>query len=114
MLTGACSNGDPKYFHTRELDYYKRAHFKNKTRLYTSIKLFGFFFFFLFLKNGGREFPGLPVVRTPRFHCRGHGFQPLGMEQRSCKPCGTAKNFFLIFFLKIVLKGGKNRDSYTR
>ena len=48
MLTGACSNGDPKYSHTRELDYYKRAHFKNKTRLYTSIKLFWFFFFFFF------------------------------------------------------------------
>lgn len=44
MLTGACSNGDPKYSHTRELDYYKRVHFKNKTRLYTSIKLFCFFF----------------------------------------------------------------------
>ena len=22
------------------------------------------------------EFPGGPVVRTPRFHCRGHGFDP--------------------------------------
>lgn len=23
-----------------------------------------------------REFPGDPVVRAPRFHCRGHRFQP--------------------------------------
>ena len=53
MPTGACSNGDPKYSNTRELDYYKRAHFKNKPRLYTSIKLFCFVF--LFWKNGGRE-----------------------------------------------------------
>ena len=22
------------------------------------------------------DFPGGPVVRTPRFHCRGHGFDP--------------------------------------
>ena len=23
------------------------------------------------------EFPGSPVIRTPLFHCRGHGFDPL-------------------------------------
>ena len=23
-----------------------------------------------------REFPGGPMVRTPHFHCRGHGFNP--------------------------------------
>ena len=23
-----------------------------------------------------REFPGCPVVRTPSFHCREHGFNP--------------------------------------
>ena len=23
-----------------------------------------------------RELPGGPVVKTPRFHCRGHGFDP--------------------------------------
>ena len=23
-----------------------------------------------------RDFPGGAVVRTPRFHCRGHGFDP--------------------------------------
>ena len=22
------------------------------------------------------DFPGSPVVKTPRFHCRGHGFDP--------------------------------------
>ena len=22
------------------------------------------------------DFPGDPVVKTPRFHCRGHGFDP--------------------------------------
>ena len=25
----------------------------------------------------GRDFPGGPVVRTPGFHCRGRGFDPL-------------------------------------
>ena len=25
---------------------------------------------------GTGEFPGSPVVRTPRFHCRRHGFDP--------------------------------------
>ena len=28
------------------------------------------------LKYYARDFPGGPVVRTPRFQCRGHGFQP--------------------------------------
>ena len=23
-----------------------------------------------------RDFPGGPVVKTPGFHCRGHGFDP--------------------------------------
>ena len=30
MLTGACSNGDPKYSHTRELDYYKEHTLKTR------------------------------------------------------------------------------------
>ena len=34
---------------------------------------------------------GIPVVRTPRFHCRGYRFRPPGSELRSCKPCGVAK-----------------------
>ena len=28
------------------------------------------------LRSSRREFPGSPVVRTPSFHCRGHGFDP--------------------------------------
>ena len=30
----------------------------------------------LHLKLFIREFPGSPVVRPPRFQCRGHGFNP--------------------------------------
>ena len=106
MLTGACSNGDPKYSHTRELDYYKRAHFKNKTRLYTSIKLFCFVF--LFLKNGGRELTwptsgedsALPL-QGPRVPTSGDGRKILqalrdGQKKKSFK------------------SGGKTENSYTR
>ena len=32
--------------------------------------------FELVCKKTGLEFPGGPVVRTRRFHCRGHGFDP--------------------------------------
>lgn len=28
------------------------------------------------LKERERHFPGRPVVKTPCFHCRGHGFHP--------------------------------------
>ena len=38
-----------------------------------------------------REFPGGPVVRILRFHCRGHGFNSWAREIRSCKPQGAAK-----------------------
>ena len=38
-----------------------------------------------------REFPGGPVVRTPRFHCRGHRFESLVRELGSCKPHSVAK-----------------------
>ena len=27
-------------------------------------------------ENMGRDFPGGPVVKTPCFHYRGHGFDP--------------------------------------
>ena len=27
-------------------------------------------------KNKVEDFPGSPVVKTPPFHCRGHGFDP--------------------------------------
>ena len=29
-----------------------------------------------FLKSGARDSLGTPVVRTPCFHCRRHGFNP--------------------------------------
>ena len=40
-----------------------------------------------------REFPGGPVVRTPRFHfhCRGPELDPSSRELRSCKLCSVAK-----------------------
>ena len=40
-----------------------------------------------------QDFPGTPVVKTPSFHCRGHGFDPWSgkiphaVEQLS--PCAT-------------------------
>ena len=33
------------------------------------------------LKDCAWEFPGGPVVRTPCFHCRGHGFDPWSGNQ---------------------------------
>ena len=33
-------------------------------------------FIFSALKWGRQDCPGGPVVKTPRFHCRGHGFDP--------------------------------------
>ena len=38
-----------------------------------------------------REFPGGPVVKTPCFHGRRWGVQPLDRELRSQKPCSVAK-----------------------
>ena len=29
-----------------------------------------------------RGFPGGPVVKTPRFHCRGRGFDPLSVRPK--------------------------------
>ena len=37
-------------------------------------------------KKQVRDFPGGPMVRTPRFHCRGPRFHPLIGELRSLKP----------------------------
>ena len=34
------------------------------------------FKFLFFLKKVNRDFPGNPVVKTLRFHCRGSGFHP--------------------------------------
>ena len=36
------------------------------------------------------DFPGSPVVKTPRFHCRVRVHSLVG-ELRSRMPCGTAK-----------------------
>ena len=38
-----------------------------------------------------RDFPGGPVVKTPRFHCRGPGILSLVGELRSNVPRGAAK-----------------------
>ena len=46
-----------------------------------------------------REFPGGPVVRTPRFHCRGTG-SSLVRELRSRMLCSTAEKFFFKFKLR--------------
>ena len=40
-------------------------------------------------KQGPRDFPGGPVVRTLRFHCRGTG-SILVRELRSHVPCDVA------------------------
>ena len=37
---------------------------------------YGHTLFLLVFKFVNREFPGGPVVRTPRFHCRGPEFNP--------------------------------------
>ena len=60
---------------------------------------------FLFLcgtpsKPFSRDFPGHPVVKTPCFHCRGHGFDPwLGImilhAACSAAPQKTHKPFFI-------------------
>ena len=46
---------------------------KDYIKLRSSVRLHG--------RSGAKgrglgEFPGDPVVRTPHFHCRGHGFHP--------------------------------------
>ena len=37
------------------------------------------------------DLPGGPVVKTPRFHCRGRRFDPLVGELRSRMPHSVAK-----------------------
>ena len=32
--------------------------------------------------NALQDFPGSPVVKTLRFHCRGHGFDPWSVQER--------------------------------
>ena len=48
----------------------------------------------VFLKCWFWDFPGGPVVKTPCFHCRGHGFNPLFRELRSHMRCGQKLFFF--------------------
>ena len=42
-------------------------------------------------RSGFWDFPGSPVVGTPRFHCRGCGFKSLVGELRPLKPHSAAK-----------------------
>ena len=42
-------------------------------------------------QNEAGGFPGSPVVRAPRFHCWGHGFDPWSGNLRSCMLRGMAK-----------------------
>ena len=39
-----------------------------------------------------RDFPGVPVVKTPCFHCRGPGVGSLAMELRSPHALGAWPN----------------------
>ena len=107
MLTGACSNGDPKYFHTRELDYYKRAHFKNKTRLYTSIKLFGFFFLFSFFKERGKGIPWPTSGEDSALPLQGPRVPTLGDGTKILQTLWDGQKIFFNFFLKNRFKRGE-------
>ena len=42
-------------------------------------------------KEMARDFPGGPVLKTPCFHCRGHGLDPWSRELRSHMPHSAAK-----------------------
>ena len=43
-------------------------------------------------RNSLQDFPGGPVVKTPCFHCRGHGFDPwLGKQDPTCHVSGPKK-----------------------
>ena len=60
----------------------------------------------LSLKVSLRDFPGGPVVKIPRFHCRGHGFHPWsgkyaawpGQKKNSRKFSEKPSNPFTQFF----------------
>ena len=50
------------------------------------------------------EFPGSPVVRTPCFHCRGHGWvRSLVGELRSCMLSAVAKKQKSTVYVKFTL-----------
>ena len=42
-------------------------------------------------KEMARDFPGGLVLKTPCFHCRGHGLDPWSRELRSHMPHSAAK-----------------------
>ena len=46
----------------------------------------------MMLRKELRDFPGSPVVKTPRCHCQGHRFLSLVRELRSHMLHGMAKN----------------------
>ena len=49
-------------------------------------------FAFLFKKYLPRDFPGGPVIKTPHFHCWGHGFNPWwGTKIPHVALCGQKK-----------------------
>ena len=50
----------------------------------------------LYIKIYLGEFPGSPVVRTPCFHCRGHGLIPGWGTKIPHVPWYSQINFFLI------------------
>lgn len=70
-------------------------------------------------KSKAREFPGGPVVRTPRFHCWGPGFnlQSGNQDPTSCpvqpkttktsQRCPPSTLLLLHFFARMVIKGSR-------
>ena len=60
-----------------------------------------------FLKCPSRDFPGVPVVKTPFSQCRGHGFDPWVRELRSHMPHGVAHPSLKIRF-KLSWQYGKH------
>ena len=57
-------------------------------------------------KESLRDFPGSPVVSTPRFHCRGHEFDPWSGNQDPTCSAGWQKHFYKVFFFFLR---GQNR-----
>ena len=76
---------------------------------YLSIKYHHFYRFFFLLKIFLGDFPGSPVVRTPRFLCRGYGLDPWpgNQDPASCTAQPKKKNLFVknVFFELTVTEG---------
>ena len=58
-----------------------------------------------------RDFPGGSVVRTPRFHCSEHRFDPWVGKLRSHMPLSLAKKLCLFFFLRQTSWNVRSRKS---